>query len=176
MKEWSWKHIILFILAIPVVNHLAGDLGKSAAQHVNERESTTLSSPNPNQEIRVVVSSQDPEGVTQQNFDLNSLKNLEAYTVERVRQKTKEYLASQGYPNTNVEFTSEATYVESGSVKLAVIRLRASEGSNQVFIAGIVGNEFKRVSCVRNSIETIPISYGACADKIKEVFGVKIGA
>ena len=176
MKQWNWKHIILFILAIPVVNHLAGYLGKSAAQHVNEREAASAPRPSTNQEIRVVVSSQDSEGATQQNFDLNFLKNLEAYTVERVKLKTKEYLASQGYSNTNVDFTSEATYVESGSMKLAVIRLRASEGSNQVFIAGIIGNEFKRVACVRNSTETIPISYGVCADKIKEVFGVKIGA
>lgn len=107
---------------------------------------------------------------------MNFLKNLEAYTVERVKVKTKEYLVSQGHPNADVHFTSEATYVESGPVKLAVIRLRASEGSNQVFIAGIIGNELKRVACVRNSTETIPISYGVCAEKIKEVFGTKIGA
>ena len=140
MKQWNWKHIILFLLAIPVVNHFAGYLGKSAAQHVNEREAASSSQPSANQEIRVVISSQDSEGATQQNFDLNFLKNLEAYTVERVKIKT----------NAAVQFTSEATYVESGPMKLAVIRLRASEGSNQVFIAGIVGNELKRVACVRN--------------------------
>lgn len=176
MKQWNWKYIILFILAIPVVNQVAGYLGGSAAQHVNEREAASAPQPIANQEIRVVVSSQDSEGATQQNFDLNFLKNLEAYTVERVKIKTKEFLASQGYPNADVNFTSEATYVESGSLKLAVIRLRASEGSNQVFIAGIIGNELKRVTCVRNSTEAIPVSYGVCAEKIKEVFGTKIGA
>lgn len=176
MKHWNWKHIILFVLATPVVNHLAGYIGRSAAQQVNEREATSAPQHSPNQEIRVVVSSQDSEWATQQNFNLNFLKNLETYTVERVKIKTKEYLASQGYPNTNVDFTSDATYIESGSMKLAVIRLRASEGSNQVFIAGIIGNELKKVACLRNSTETIPISYGVCSDKIKEVFGVKIGA
>ena len=175
MKQWNWKHIILFLLAIPVVNHFAGYLGKSAAQHVNEREAASAPQPSAIQEIRVVVSSQDSEGATQQNFDLNFLKNLEAYTVERVKVKTKEYLVSQGHPNADVNFTSEATYVESGPMKLAVIRLRASEGSNQVFIAGIIGKELKRIACVRNSTETIPISYGVCAEKINEVFGVKIG-
>ena len=175
MKQWNWKYIILFLLAIPAVNHFAGYLGKSAAQHVNEREAASAPQPSANQNIRVVVSSQDSEGVTQQSFDLNFLKNLEAYTVERVKIKSKEYLASQGYPNAEVHFTSEATYVESGPMKLAVIRLRASEGSNQVFIAGIVGKELKRIACVRNSTETIPISYGVCAEKVNEVFGVKIG-
>lgn len=156
------------------MNYVGGYLGKSTAQHINEREAASASKPSANQEIGVVVSSQDSEGVTQQNFDLNFLKNLEIYTVERVKIKTKEYLASQGYPNADVNFTSEATYVESGPMKLAVIRLRA-EGSNQVFIAGIIGKELKRVACVKNSTETIPISYGVCGEKIKEVFGVKIG-
>ena len=156
------------------MNYVGGYLGKSTAQHINEREAASASKPSANQEIGVVVSSQDSEGVTQQNFDLNFLKNLEIYTVERVKIKTKEYLASQGYPNADVNFTSEATYVESGPMKLAVIRLRA-EGSNQVFISGIIGKELKRVACVKNSTETIPISYGVCGEKIKEVFGVKIG-
>ena len=71
MKQWNWKHIILFLLAIPVVNHFAGYLGKSAAQHVNEREAASVPQPSATQEIRVVVSSQDSEGATQQNFDLN---------------------------------------------------------------------------------------------------------
>lgn len=181
MKQWNWKHIILFLLAIPVVNQGAGYLGKRAAQHVNKREAASALQPSTNQEIRVTVSSQDSEGVTQQNFDLNFLKNLETYTVEGVKVKTKEYLVSQGYPNAdvnNVNLTSEATYVESGPMKLAVIRLRASkgsEGSNQVLIVGTIGNELKQIVCVRNSTETIPISCGVCAEKIKEVFGVKIG-
>lgn len=178
MNQRNWKYIILFLLAIPVVNYVAGYLGKSMAQYVNKQEEAKPQQPNANQEIRVLVSSQDSEGITQQNFDLNFLKNLEAYTVERVKVKTKEYLVSQGHPNAVVNFTSEATYVESGHMKLAVIRLRASEGSegsNQVLIFGIIGNELKKIACIRNSTETIPISYGVCADKIKEVFGVKIG-
>lgn len=177
MKKWSWRSVVLVILAIPLINYMAGYLGRSAAQHVNERESPSASASRSDsiQEVRVVVSSQDSEGVTQQSFDLNFLKNLELYTVERVKQRTKEYMASQGYQEANVDFASEATYVESGSMKLAVIRLRAPGISNQVFVAGIAGGELKRVGCVSNSTQTIPISYGVCADKINEVFGVRIG-
>lgn len=174
MKKWTWKHLILFILAIPVLNHMAGYLGRSTAQHVNEREAASAPQSGLNQRIKVVASSQDSDGLTQKNFDLNFLKSLEAYTVERVKMKTNEYLSSQGLPSTNVDFISEANYVESGSIKLGVIRLRTSEGSIGVFIVGILGNELKRVGCVRDSTETIPISYGVCADKIKEVFGIKM--
>lgn len=175
MNSWNWKHLFLFVLAIPVIGQVGGYFGRSTSHNVNDRESGNALSLSANQEIQVVVSSQDSQGVTQQDFDLNGLKNLEAYTLERVKIKTKEYLVSQGYPNADVAFTSEATYVESGPMKLAVIRIRASEGSNQVFVAGIIGSELKRVGCARNSTETIPISYGVCAEKIHEVFGVKIG-
>jgi len=37
MKQIDWKYIVLFILAIPVVNQLGDYLGKSSAQHINEK-------------------------------------------------------------------------------------------------------------------------------------------
>ncbi len=175
MKKLNWKYIALIILAIPIVQYVGSYVGKSAAQRVNARDATTFSQPTVSQEIRVVVSSQDAEGVTKEQMDLNFLKNLETYTVERVKIKTKEVLASRGYPNAVINITSEAIYVESGGAKLAVIRLKNSDGSVQIFIAGIVGKELKRVLCVRNSAEAIPISYGPCGERIKEVFGVKVG-
>ncbi|MEO8600351.1 MAG: hypothetical protein ABI656_11035, partial [bacterium] len=152
------------------LDQLAGYLGKSAAQNVNQQESLHSLAQSPNQEIRTFVSSQDAESVTQKNLDIDFLKNLEAYTVGRVKTKIREL------PNSpKIDITSEATYVESGPMKLAIIRLRGSDSSNQVFVLGIMGKELKRVICIRNSTETIPVSYGVCADKIKEVFGTKFG-
>ena len=171
MKQFDWKYLLLFLLAIPVVNQLAGYLGTSAAQQVNEREAANRPVQAADQSIRVIASSQDAQGVTQKNLDMAFLKNLEEYTVERIRTKIREL------PNSpQIDITSEATYVESGPMNFAVIRLRGSDNSNQVLVHGIVGNELKRVTCLRNSTETIPISYGVCADKIKEIFGMKIGA
>jgi hypothetical protein len=175
MKQFNWKYLVLIVLAILLLKPISNYLGKTAAQHANERESSNSPPHIVNNEIRIVVSSQDAAGVTQQNFDISFLKNLEAYTVERVKLKAKEYLVSQGHPNAPLDIVSEATYVTSGTTKLAVIRLRGADGSNNVFIAGIINNELKRVACVRNSLETIPITYGVCGEKIKEVFGSMIG-
>jgi hypothetical protein len=171
MKQFDWKYLALFVLAIPVFNQLAGDFGRSVAQHANEKEALSSPAQASDQGIRIIVSSQDAEGVTQQNLDINFLKNLEAYTVERVKAKIRE-LPNSPY----IDITSEATYVESGSMKFAVIRLRGSDDSNQIIVHGIIGKELKRVACLRKSTEAIPISYGECAEKIKEVFGTKIGA
>lgn len=171
MKQFDWKYLILFVLAIPLVNQLVSYVGTSTAQHVNEKEAVSTSAQAADQSIRAIASSQAAEGVTQKNLDITFLKNLEAYTVERIKTKVREL------PNSpQIVITSEATYVESGSMKFAVIRLIGSDNSNQVLVHGIVGNELKRVACLRNSTETIPISYGICADKIKEVFGTNIGA
>jgi hypothetical protein len=74
MKRLNWKHVLLLVVAIPVVNQGAGYLGRSAAQRANQRESLTSAAPGISQDIRVAVSSQDAEGVTQEHFDLAFLR------------------------------------------------------------------------------------------------------
>lgn len=164
MKRFNWKYLVLIALVFLIVKQLAVYLGETVSQQTQVV----------NKDIRVVASSQDAEGATQQDLGISFLNALEAYTVERVRLKTKEALASQGHLNANLNIVSEAVYVESGAMKLAVIRLRIS-GINSVYIMGIIGKELKRVGCVRESPEVIPISYGVCGEKIKEVFGTMIG-
>lgn len=130
-------------------------------------------------EIQVILASQDADGITQDRMDMVFLKNLEAWTVERFKLRAGEFFASQGRPDAPLaDITSEATYVETGPTKLAVIRLRSSAGSSQVFglfVTGVVGTQLKRVACVRNSPGTIPLSYGPCGEKVTEVFGAKLG-
>ena len=175
MKNLTWKSILLFIAAFFVVKYVGGYLGRATAERVNATEAKSArQSTGSSQKIRTIVSSQDNEGITQEQMDIDFLKKLEAYTRERYKVKAKEYLVSVGQANTPVEMTSEATYVQSGHVKLAVIRLR-STGARNIFIAGIVGKEFTRVLCQRESEEAIPITYGVCGDKIAEKFGVRIG-
>jgi hypothetical protein len=44
-----------------------------------------------------------------------------------------------------------------------------------VLILGVVGDQIKRVTCLRKSPDPIVITQGACGEKISEVFNVKIG-
>lgn len=175
MKGWNWKHFLLLLLAIPIVGSLAGYLGRSTARQVNKRDTVadiTLTKPT---DIQVVVSVQDAEGVTQADLNMTFLKNLETYTVERVTKKTRDGMVANGYQGPDVSFDSEALYVEPGAMKLAVIRLSGTDGSRATFISGIVGKELRRVACVGMADENIPITYGACADKVNDTFGIEIG-
>lgn len=167
---------VAFIAAVAM---LVGCSESSTTGHGSDEKVGSASQTDATPGIDVVASVQDAQGATQQDFDLDFLKALEAYTLERYRAKSKEvveYRRSQGEQIDDVDFESEAIYVESGKMKLAVIRFDATEGSNTVVIVGIVGNELRRIACSRNSTERVPLSYGNCAEKIHEVFGVRIGA
>lgn len=171
MNQVNWKNLLIFVLAVALISQLAGYLGTHAARPVSEREPIGTPVQASDQDIRVIASSQDADGVSQNDLNMTFLKKLEMYTVERTKTKIREL------PNSpQIDITSEATYVESGPMKFAVIRIRGSDNSHLVFVHGIVGNEFRRVGCMRDSTKAIPVSYGVCGDKIREVFGTKIGA
>jgi hypothetical protein len=130
-------------------------------------------------EIQVGVSRQDAGGKTQKDFTIDFLNNFESFTVERLKVKTRESMAEKGFPNAEVNLSSGAVFVEYGSVKLAVVKINLFDLShqviaNQVFVAGIRDNQLIRLACTRKSAKVIPISYGACGDKISEVFGIKL--
>lgn len=125
-------------------------------------------------EIQVAVSRQDARGKSQNDFTIDFLNNFESITVERIKEKTREYMSEKGHPNAEIPLHSGATYVEYGSVKLAVVKISITNLANQVWVAGIRDNQLIRVACVRKSTKVIPISYGVCGDKISEVFGIKI--
>lgn len=155
---------------------LMGQLGRYLGSHTTQGTSAPIQSGSPetSAEIRVMTSAQDSEGITELQWDQKFLSNLESYSRERITHLAKQYLARNGQPNATVVLESQAVYVESDNHKLAVIRIRGSDGSNQALIHGIVGDQLKRVLCVRKSTEQIPITYGPCGEKLKEVFGLSL--
>lgn len=175
MERWNWKHVVLIILAIPLVNYVAGNLGESAGRQASRSASDLRAQDTSKAEIQAIVSSQAADGITQEHFGPAFLKNFEEYTVERFKVKARELLAAQGLANSELDVTAESVYVEVEPMKLAVVRLKTSIGTHSVMIAGIVGTELKRIVCLANTAKPIPISYGKCAEKIEEVFGITIG-
>ena len=133
---------------------------------------SALTHANPAAEVRTFVSTQDAQGITQASLDSSFLKLIESYTLERVRIKANEYLASIGKRNERVQLTSEATYVYGGNQKLIIIQIIDKNGVVNLIVGGIVGSEFKRVMCLKTTPGSPPISHGPCGAKISEVFGV----
>lgn len=174
MKNLNWKTAACLLLAIPIVNFVAGQVGKGAGETVSAREAAPAHPAPTNTNIQTVTSSQDAEAITQEKMSIEFLRNFENYTVDRIKVKMSEYLTSVGRQHEQVNLSSAATYVQIGQVKLAVVRI-SDAVSRQVIVAGVVGKELRRVVCVRKSIEDIPVSYGPCAEKVQQTFGVTFG-
>ena len=145
---------------------------------MNQREAMTQTPTIPNASpppIRVVFSSQDAEGATPKQMDIAFLRRLEEHTVTSIKEKVRKNHAAQGYSGPDLDLQAESVFVEAGGNKLAVVRLRGSDNSFSVFLLGIVGNELRKIACTRTHPDPIPITSGTCSEKVKEVFGARIG-
>jgi len=155
MKKNS-KRAILFVASLSVAT-----LGAMAITSHNGRSAAMG-------QIQVDVTSQDTNGLSARDLNLDFLRSLEAYIIQDTAQKMRPSSRLANPESSHV--SSEAVYVEGGK-KLAVIRLQ-SAGWNGVAIVGFVDEKLTRVVCTLGSEEPVPISGGLCAAKIKEVFGV----
>lgn len=126
--------------------------------------------------LRTIGTIQNADGLTEHQMDATFLSKLEAYTVERVWVNTRRSLINRGVVAQVSRPNSSSVYVLAGGQKFAVVRTQARDGSEVVhslFLLGVFGKEVRRVSCVSAGHE-IALTFGACADKIKEVFGRRI--
>lgn len=127
-------------------------------------------------EILVLSASEDADGTTQADFDLSVLQMLERRSVGMLEVKMRDFLRAQGQQVQLPKLSAESHYIESGGRKLAVVRIRSPRVANQVYIYGIKGKVFHRVACARtrNFAQEIPLFYGPCSEKLRDVFGVSI--
>lgn len=134
---------------------------------------TSLAIANPDG-ITAFSAIEDAGGGTQADLNLPMLKAIETRTLDIFTAKVKAALRAQGQ-DTDLPLLQVAShYVEIKGRKLAIIKISLSHHINQVFLYGIVGTEFRRVVCIRTSDfdVSIPVFYGTCGEKVKEVFGV----
>jgi len=124
-------------------------------------------------DVQTFMSVQSADGVTQEMMDINFLNALEDHTKKRTKYHVEQYLKSIGQEAGRFKIGASSIYVIASGYKLAVVRLTLA-GSSQVHILGIKGAEAIRVGCTQNGEGPVPISYGKCADKIMEAYGVRI--
>ena len=126
-------------------------------------------------EILVMSASEDAGGATSADFDLPVLKMFERRSVEMLESRIRSILAAQGQLSEMPKLKAEAHYVDSSGHKLAVVRIKSPKLVNQVFVYGIKGDMLYRVACARTSSfdQPIPLFYGSCGDKLREVFALR---
>lgn len=117
---------------------------------------------------------EDAGGATQEDLNLPMLKALEKRTVDLFTKKMREALRAQRQGIELPPLQVASHYVDAQGRRLAVIKISSPPSITQVHLYGIVGKELRRVACVRTSdfAQSIPLFYGSCGEKIKQVFGV----
>lgn len=142
---------------------------------MTSKESSSVANVSDIKPVIAVMTIQSAQGVREEDLDLAGLKNLETWTVNTIIKKSKNRYVELGYdPNTfNPKMDVNSVYVTVSGKKLAVIKINTNS-ARFVTIIGIKGEELHRVACVRESNHDIPIWYGECGNKIKEVFGVNM--
>lgn len=121
--------------------------------------------------IKVMVSRQDPEGVTEAQMSNVFLNNLEQYTVERVKEKVRDHYQARGLAPPELNVRSESNYIEVQGKKLGIVRMFYEPG-NSAMIVGFSDGDLVRVNCQTDLNYQVEVSTGECAQKILEVFGV----
>ena len=86
-------------------------------------EAQTYKSTQVNENIQTAISSQDAEGMTQQNMNIDFLENLENYIRKQTEIKAQAFLDANGMHKKKVVVKAEGVYIETGGQKLAVIRV-----------------------------------------------------
>ncbi|MDO7833613.1 hypothetical protein Q4610_01010 [Sphingobium sp. HBC34] len=167
------KNLLLTLAGMVIVIPLAKYVGRVSGEVANgselpRKELASVS------DIQTLVSRQDAEGVTDADMSPEFLKNLEAWTLERVKLKAKPHWDAAGVPQEQRAVTAESVYVSTASHKLAVTRLRMGQTTPQAMIFGIVGTEAVRVLCMNSNGDDVPVASGPCDEKLREVFGESI--
>lgn len=112
--------------------------------------------------IKTLASSQDAEGLTEATMNIEALRNLEIYVSRRLVEKT-------GIESHKIE----STYLDVSGKRLGVVRVKLT-AARMIFVFGFFKDEFRKVLCVRESEDDIPLLTGACGDKLNETFGLAL--
>jgi hypothetical protein len=126
-------------------------------------------------QIMATSSNQPSDGITQKDLDQGFLYRYQEYAKEIFLAKLRQRIEAMGKRlPANFDVPAESFYITTGSQKLAATRFNASGVSNSIELLGIVGDTMYRVGCAHQSKDKVPLSYGPCADKLKEVFGIDL--
>ena len=134
-----------------------------------------------NYPIRVVTTLESSNGLTENDMDMNMLSAFEEQVKAEFLENSKQSFMRQGYSEDLFDGGARSTshYVMRSGRKLGIVNISGFfMSTNQTVIQivrtfGLVDDGLATVGCLRLSDEAIPVTFGACGEKVNEVFGVK---
>lgn len=131
--------------------------------------------------IKVVTTLQSSDGLTESDMNMEMLSAFEDWFKVEYLDKSKQSFMRQGYSDNQFDGGARSTshYVMRSGRKLGIVNISGFlKSTNQTVIQivrvfGLVDEGLATVGCLRLSDETIPVTFGACGEKVNEVFGLR---
>lgn len=125
-------------------------------------------------EVVALSNSQPAEGMTRQHMDRDFLRRFQEHVRETFQSKLEQRVKAMGQTvPANFKLPAESFYIDAADTRLAATTITV-EGASSVIVLGIVGDTAHQVICTHQDAAKIPLSYGACAGKLKDVFNIDL--
>lgn len=125
--------------------------------------------------ITTYSGSQDAEGFTYKDMDMDYLEAARKLSLDRFSHHVRRFLKETLGNDNGVTFRANAVYFGRDMKKVALVRLESIlDGKvfgNQIFAFWIRGRELLKVVCTTDTAEAISISRGACSEEMHNTFG-----
>lgn len=130
--------------------------------------------PKAGSEIVAVITREPANGITEEHLGHpDFVKLIEDELVGKAKLRSKQaHQAAGGAGSPKGTITSESWSVAAGNRNFAIVKFDAYGAMQTTIIVGIENKVFVKISCYRMGKDLVPHSYGPCADKMKEAFGV----
>lgn len=121
--------------------------------------------------MQTFVSSQSAEGLRQ--LTLPFVEAVGRYRAQRWQARTREVLAARGAPASVPMPEMGATLIERDGQAFGVVRLHNLDW-RMVFVLALRDNRLVSVGCAQQTPAPIALTFGPCAEKIEQTFGVPL--
>lgn len=172
MQGVDWKKFLFVVVAFLLIGNL---LANYFRQRDREASSPASASTPVSTQLRVLSSTQSADGVSESDLTPQLASALEKHGAGRIAAKLEALAKQAGAPAIPPQIQSESVIVQTQKKKLAIIRYEINRTARAVEVIGISGADLNRVMCTRDTFEEILLTTGPCAEKIREVHGVRIG-
>lgn len=184
LKDTAYRSVLfncivvigLLINGVSLREHFAPRNGASAKATHSALPATTSKNivfPDIGSEIFVVVTREPANGITEKHLAIpDFVKMMEDELVSKTKERIASAHKAGGFGPPKGTFDSESWSATAKGRNFAIVRMDSYKALRTTIIAGVEGDVFIKISCGKKGTELVPHSYGPCADKVKEIFGV----
>ncbi len=174
-----YKKQLQYVVAI-IVAAIAGPFIGSQLARLHNRSSSRVpmtAVPTNAPEFLTNVERQDAQGLTDQTYTSDLLKNQERFLVNTFIEKGKENYVAEGRPASEWRpwVDSSSAFVEANGHKFGIIKMNMVAGpltESLVRVVTVQDSKLISVACLQRDVDSISLTKGPCFHKIQETFGV----